>query len=306
VHEFNANVQQEIGFNTVLTLAYVGELGRALRTSPDLNLGPLGRPSFVASTRPFYGKYPNVTDIYNIESNGSSSYNSLQATALKRMGHGVMLQANYTWAHALGDVQGFSAGGLYTSADPLHNATVEYGNSELDVRDRFAMMLNYRPAFGDKLTGFAAVLGKGWQFNAIDVWETGQPFTVVNSSPRTNTAVGSDRPNQLRAAHVPSRGISHWFDTSAFVPQTPGTLGTAARNSVYGPSYRHFDLSVFKDFSLAEKAMLQLRAEAFNLSNTPNFGLPGSTVGTATFGSITSLRTNASPRQLQLAARITF
>lgn len=206
VHQMNANVQQDVGFDTIVTVAYVAELGHALRTSPNVNLGPLGLTTAGAyvTRRPFYAQYPNVTDIYNIQSNGFSNYNSLQTTVVKRAGHGVTLQANYTWAHALGDVQGFSAGGLFTSADPTNNKTVEYGNSELDVRNRFAMMLNYRLAFADRLSGWKAVLGKGWQANAIDVWETGQPFSVVNSSPRTNTGVGSDRPNQLRVPHVNS------------------------------------------------------------------------------------------------------
>ncbi|WP_198137682.1 TonB-dependent receptor domain-containing protein [Terriglobus sp. TAA 43] len=308
VHEINANVQQDLGFDSVLTLAYVAELGQRLRISPNVNLGPLGQTTAGAYTtlRPFYSKYPAVTDIYNIQSNGSSNFNSFQATLAKQTSHGLTLQANYTWAHALGDVQGFSAGGLYTSADPAHNSTVEYGNSELDVRNRFTMMLNYRLAFADHLNGFAGVVGKGWQFNAIDVWETGQPFTVVNSSPRTNTGVGSDRPNQVGNPNIANRTIATWFNTSAFAAQLLGTLGTTSRNSLYGPHYRHFDVSLFKDFQLPEKAVLQLRAEAFNLSNTPNFGQPGSTLGTSTFGVINSLRTNAQGRQLQFAARLSF
>lgn len=308
VHEFNANVQQDIGFNTVLTVAYVGELGHALRTSPNVNLGPLGLTTAGAYTsrRPFLGKFPNVTDIFNIQSNGFSNYHSLQTSVVKQAGHGLTLQANYTWSHALGDVQGFSQGGLYTSADPANTGTVEYGNSELDVRDRFAMMLNYRIGLADALNGWKAVLAKGWQANAIDVWETGQPFTVVNSSPRTNTGVGSDRPNQLRVPHVSTRTNAAWFDRVAFAPQPLGSLGTTARNSIYGPSFRHFDASLFKDFDLTERLKLQFRAEAFNVTNTPNFGQPGSTLGTSTFGVISSLRTNAQPRQLQLALRLSF
>jgi hypothetical protein len=102
------------------------------------------------------------------------------------------------------------------------------------------------------------------------------------------------------------RTNAKWFDTTAFVPQPLGTLGTTARNSIYGPSFRHFDLSIFKDFNITERTLLQFRAESFNLTNTPNFGQPGSTLGTSTFGVISSLRTNAQPRQLQLALRLSF
>lgn len=308
VQQFNVNVQQEVGFHTVLTVAYVSELGHALRTSPNVNLGPLGLSTAGAYTtlRPFYSKFPGVTDIYNIESNGFSNYNSFQATVVKQTGQGLTVQANYTWAHALGDVQGFSQGGLFTSADPVHTATVEYGNNELDVRNRVAMMLNYRIIAADRLRGWRAVSAKGWQANAIDVWETGQPFSVVNSSPRANNGVNSDRPNQLRVPHVAVRTNARWFDTTAFAAQPLGTIGTTARNSLYGPPFRHFDLSLFKDFDLTEKARLQFRAESFNLTNTPNFGQPGSTLGTSTFGVVSSLRTNAQPRQLQLALRVSF
>ena len=257
VYQMNLNVQRDLGFDSVLTVAYVGELGHGLRTSPDLNLGPIGNTAgtFTASQRPFYSQFSGVTDIYNIESNGYDNFHSLQTTLVKRMGHGLSVQANYTWAHALGDNVGFS---------------------------------------------------KGWQFNAIDVWETGQPFTISNSSSRTNTGISADRPNQLRAAHVQTKTLSRWFDTITFAAQPLGTLGSASRNSVYGPSFRHFDASAFKDFDLTERARLQLRCEAFNLSNTPNFGQPGATLGTSTFGIITALRTNALPRQLQLAARLSF
>ncbi len=308
VYQFNENVQRDLGFSTILTVAYVGELGHGLRTSPDVNLAPLGNTggSFTPTKRPFFSQFPGVTDIYNIESNGYDSFHSLQTTLVKQAGHGLTVQANFTWAHALGDNVGFSAGGLFTSADPANTKTVEYGNSELDVRDRFAMMLNYRLPFGENLSGLKAVAGKGWQFNAIDVWETGQPFTIANSSTRTNTGVGTDRPNQLRTPHVATKSIARWFDTTAFVAQPLGTLGTTRRNSVYGPSYRHFDASLFKDFDLTERARLQFRAEAFNLSNTPNFGQPGATLGTSTFGVITALRTNALPRQFQFALRVSF
>jgi len=307
VYQFNLNVERDLGFDTVMTVAYVGELGHGLRTSPDLNLAPLGNPgTFNATQRPYYAQFPGVTDIYNIESNGYDNFHSLQTTLVKQMGHGLSVQANYTWAHALGDNVGFSAGGLFTSADPLNTKTVEYGNSELDVRDRFAMMLNYRIPFGESFHGVKAVALKGWQVNAIDVWETGQPFTIANASVRTNTGVGTDRPNQIRAPHVASKTNAKWFDTTAFVAQPLGQLGTTRRNSVYGPSFRHFDASLFKDFALTERAKLQFRAEAFNLTNTPNFGQPGSTLGTSTFGVITALRTNALPRQLQFAARVSF
>jgi hypothetical protein len=85
-----------------------------------------------------------------------------------------------------------------------------------------------------------------------------------------------------------------------------GTIGSAARNSVYGPHFRHFDLSLFKTFQLAESLHLQFRAEAYNLTNTPNFNQPSGSLGSTSFGTISSTRTGSTPRQLQFALRFMF
>ena len=233
----------------------------------------------------------------------------MEATVEKNAGHGLNLRANYTWAKALSDVQAFSAGGLYTSAIPSLTSTIEYGPSELDVQNRFAMMLNYQLPFGQGYTGVKAAFVKGWQFNAIDVWETGQPFTVTNASPLLNTGEG-DRPNQIANPELSHPTISQWFNTAAFAGETPiGNFNPATyehRNILFGPHYRHFDPSVFKNFAITEHLNLQARVEVFNISNTPNFGQPAAAFPSATFGTITATRTGSTPRQVQGSLRLSF
>ena len=267
LEQSNLNVQQQVG-SFVLTIAYVGQWGHKLHISPDRNVAApstVTSPSYI-TRRPFYSPYPNVTSILHDESAGFSNFNSLQAIVQKNAGHGLVLNANFTWAKALSDVQAFSAGGLYASAVPSETATLEYGPSELNVQNRFAMMLNYQLPFGQNLKGVKAVLAKDWQFNAIDVWETGQPFTVTNSSPQSNTGISSDRPNQIANPELSSPTISEWFNTAAFQTQTLGTIGSERRNMLYGPHFRHLDLSVFKNFALTERVSLQVRIETFNVS----------------------------------------
>lgn len=311
VEQFGLNVEQSF-HDTVITVGYVGSLTKHVRIAPDINLAAPQLPAVAntndyATRRPYYAKYPNLNASINIlQSGGFGNYHSLQASAQHRYGNGITAQANYTFAHALNDTQAFSQGGLYSSVVPSQFATLEYGNSDLDVRHRFTMLLNYQLPFGKNLHGVLGGLAKGWQFNAIDVWMTGFPFSVTNSSARTNTGAASDRPNQLRPANISNPSISHWFDTSAFVAQTFGTVGSAKRDTVYGPHYRHFDTSIFKDFHIRERYVLQARAEAFNLTNTPNFANPGATLGTGTFGVITAVRNATTPRQLQFALRLTF
>ena len=304
VEQINFNLEHAFG-GTVWMIGYVGSLGRHLRITPDVNLAPPSPASF-ASRRPFNSLYPNVTSIFEIVSEGYNNYNGLQTSLQRRLSHGFMATANYTWSHAIGDTQGFSAGGLYTSAVPSQTAILERGNSELDMRQRFTLMLDYEVPFGAHLHGWRGALARGWQFNAIDVWETGFPFSVVNASPRSNTGVGSDRPNQLGNANLDRPSLSRWFDTSMFQAQTVGTIGSEPHNALYGPHFRHFDLSVFKDFHVTERAVLQARAESFNLTNTPNFSLPAASLGPMSFGTISSTRVGSTPRQLQLALRLTF
>lgn len=308
--QYNLNVQQEV-HGTVLSAAYVGSVTKHVRIAPDINLAapqlnPAGTNTYKAR-RPFATLYPNLDASINIlQSGGFGNYNSLQVSALHSYSHGLTAQVNYTWAHALNDTQAFAQGGLYASVDTAHFNTLEYSNSDLDVRHRVTMLINYKLPFGGTLHGVPAIFLKGWQANAIDVWMTGQPLTVLNSSPRSNTGAGSDRPNQTGDASLPNPTIAKFFDTSKFTPQAFGSIGTARRTSVYGPHFRHFDFSIFKDFALPKHSVLQFRAESFNLTNTPNFAQPLSTVGTTTFGSITSTRFGSTPRQIQFALRLSF
>jgi hypothetical protein len=306
----NLVIEQAIG-DTVLSVGYVGELGRHLRLTPDLDLAPPNvaggaNPALIQAQRPYYAGLPAVTSLPHIISEGFSNYEALQATATRRLSRGLTGQTVYTYSHNISDTVGYSQGGLYTSVLPLKTAQLETGNSDFDLRHRFTLMLNYALPFGQSFTGYKrAVLG-GWQLNAIDVWETGFPFSVVNSVAVSGTGGGNERPNQLHNPNNVDHSIARWFDTTAFQAQAFGTIGSEARDAVYGPHYRHFDASIFKDFALTERYKLQTRIESFNLTNTPNFSAPGATMGTSTYGVVTSTRTGSTPRQLQAALRLTF
>lgn len=309
--QYHLDLQQEVA-HTVLTFAYVGQTGHNLKIAPDINLAAPKLPT-VANTndyqtrRPFYSQYPNLNAGINIfRSQGFSNYNSLQLTAVHSYRNGLTAQMNYAFSHALSDTQAFSQSVLFASVVTSQLSTLEYSNSDLDQRHRITMVLNYALPFAERTHGFTRVLLHGWQVNALDVWATGLPFTVTNATARTNTGAGSDRPNQLANANLSNPTLTRAFDASQFAAQTFGTVGTARRASVYGSHLRHFDASVFKDFKVSERATLQMRAETFNLTNTPNFGTPGATLGTSTFGQITATRLGSTPRQMQFAARVRF
>jgi hypothetical protein len=274
--------------------------------------------------RPYYSKLPNITQIGGYNSRGSSNYNALQLSVNRRTVAGLTVNANYTLAHGLDNVLNLSNeinDGYGTI--PSQISSVDYGNSDVDIRNRAAVSANYELPFGKSLNGFAGAAVRGWQANTILVWESGEPFTVINSGggiATTNFANHQDRPNQLRKGNLSNPSIAKFFDPTAFAPQASGVLGTERKNPLYGPHYRHVDLSVFKNFPIYRETNLQFRAECFNITNTTNFANPNNTLQSSAgtinpdvytvtsnnVGTITNTSANYNPRLFQFALKYQF
>ncbi len=315
IHQFNLNLQQEFGGN-VVTVAYVGGLGHHLTQLLDVNFAPpdTNPNDPLQSRRPLYAVAPNVTSVEQQVSVGFSSYNSLQMQVERRLSHGLTVNANYTLARALSNTVDIADAGGGTGslegvgAVPSRTSTLDYGNSDLDIRDRVAAEIAYALPYGDGLHGLRAVAAKGWQVNAINVWSTGSPFTIVNSSAQANTGASTygDRPNQVGSPSIANKGIASFFNTVAYQLQPFGTIGNVPKNSLYGPHIRHLDVSLFKSFDLEKGTQLQFRAESFNLTNTPTFANPDGVLGDPSFGAISSTRNGSTPRELQFALKLLF
>ena len=132
----------------------------------------------------------------------------------------------------------------------------------------------------------------GWQVNGIIQKQTGFPLTVTESNDialltLTNRPDATCDPN-ANAPHT----TTQWFNTNCFqrltLPANAGQFGNTGRNTVRGPGFARTDLSLFKNFDFPGGSRFQFRVEAFNLFNNVRFGQPGGTIGSATFGQITS------------------
>ncbi len=334
VEQFNFLVEQQIGKN-VFTIGYVGQNGRHLPATlndinvPDPHTAVIGKQLTVRPTATILPGLGGVGEYYSI---GTSSYNSLQTAFQRRLSAGLTINANYTWSHAIDDVTDLSLEGQegWGNLDPFDIKDFETGSSDLDLRNRWAFSATYDLPFFQKGPALEKLALGGWHSNAIWIWNSGSPFSITDNYTGLGNSVyggiggGPTRPLQVANPKTNGHQINQWFNPLAFVVPQPGQFGNTGRNSLTGPQFQHFDLSLFKDFALYERFNLEFRAESFNLTNTPAYFVPNNqndhattnAVGTYNaagqvvpgngFAQIVSTHPSYTPRGLQFALKLKF
>jgi hypothetical protein len=282
---FSLQIEQTLGGKAFAQIGYVGSQGRKLLSLLDINQG-IANGTDTATPGPFAtssygGNY--YSDINQIQSIGTSNYNSLQAIFRTNNWKGVTSQISYTWGHNLDEVT------QYRGALPQdsYNFKGDYGNSDFDTRNSVVGYLNYEiPGF----KGPKALTG-GWAVNSAYSFKGGQPITVYTSNDTSGTGEYEQRPN---VAGNPLSGVSHsivhpsdgstpyvqWLNTNAYAQPAPGTWGNVTRNNVFGPGFADFDFSVFKNTKINIHDFpvdTQFRAEMYNLFNRVNLASPACT-----------------------------
>jgi hypothetical protein len=310
VQSWNITVQRQISKDTVLDVSYVGNKGTHLFGNNHFNLNePMPGPGAIIPRQPYYPINPLATNINLRDSSEWSNYNALQAKFQKRLGQGFWLLTSYAWAKSIDDAA--------TSYNPLNWDGVTKGPSANDFTHSVTVSSLYeipigrkRLLFGNMNRALDAVIG-GWQVNGIYTFRTGTPSTATLSSGLASAEVNtgsSDRPDQIASASISNHTLAQYFNTASFIalPAASYVFGNAGRDTIRGPSFSNLDCSLFKNFMIMERFKLQFRGEFFNVANHPNYGQPGTTFGTATFGTITSLAGNATMRQIQLGLKLLF
>lgn len=333
IWQWNLAVQQEMGTNMVVQIAYVGSHGYNLAFPTDLNNIPENE---LASVDNQFRPYPQFSNIKGSTNNAISNYHSLQTSITKRLTSGLSFSANYVWSHFLDD-QDSSAWGSHGGPQDwqiANNPSANYSNSNFDIRNAFKSYVVYDLPFGigraflNHNQYLNEAIG-GWQVAGTVVVTSGNPFTVT-STQNTFETDGSAFPNwnpgtSWRPQHQTTRCQSgggsscanEWYNPAAFLQPAAGTFGNVRRNSLYGPGMSQVNLSAGKSFFLPwEGISFQIRGDATNAFNHASFAGPtlttlGGSAGTGQPYSYTSGQqqisgTSVGGRTVQITGRITF
>ena len=285
--QWNLTVQRALFSGLSLQVAYVGMESNHLDDSTNQNQVVTPGPGLVQSRRP----YPQYGSFSAIQNRAWADYNSLQVKVDKHLSHGLYLLSNFTFGRALTN----DAGALYA-----YNLTLTKQLSSFSVQKTWVTSFNYLLPFGKGtamlnynnkiLNGFVG----GWNLTGIYAMQGGLPFTVSQSADNSNTGAGSSPPNRLANGNLSgsARGLHNWFNINAFVDAPQYTFGNTAADILWGPGLINLDFTLRKVFAITERMNLQLRMEAFNAPNHPNFGNPNGNIdaGVGAAGVITSVQ----------------
>ena len=309
VESWNIAVQQGLRGNFTVQVAYVANHGTRIDTSQNINYPSTyggGTASEPEDNTTFTGGTIGRTAVTSISFLGySTNYQSLQAQLTKRASYGLTFTSAFTWGKGLDYMNDDDGGGGTSSGLQFYiGQRRNYSYTDFDRKTNFEQTLTYELPFGrghkwindNKAADYA--IG-GWKLSGLVSIVSGMPFTVQASTSNLNTP-GNALTGTLTGNYQVSHNIgtaSPWFNTSVFSvpsgcvglsPCTYPVLGNTARNQFRGPGYIQDNASLFKKFNVYRESALEFRIDAFQLSNTPQFGQPGNTIGSSTFGEVTS------------------
>ena len=321
---WNLSVEQQISPVMVLRLAYVGSqtyhqavaVDRNALIDPDNN-----------NHRDGHAPYSGFGQILEVDSDATASYNALEFGFDRKMAHGLQVQSNFTWSHAIDLASGANVSYGSPALPNPFNLAWNRGNSGQDMPWNWVTNFVYQaPRLRNQSKLVQEILG-GWELSSIITAQTGNPFTIgadSNGPGQRGWGVGranlTGQPTNMGKGNRRSWAYgAGYFNTAAFCnpytqpnwnqpvytcTQDPTGFGDSGRNVYWGPNVFSVDSAIMKAWDLGERMKLQFRWEAFNAINHPNFGIPG-TVDWNHEGMIQGLG-NIPPRVMQGALKLTF
>jgi outer membrane receptor protein involved in Fe transport len=316
--QYNVTLERELSGTTTLSIGYVGSHSDRLSITGLWNTaktpGP-GSPAEVQARKPF--PWFSATPFMSSDT-GSSDYNGLQVKLNRRYSNGLQYLISYTWAKSL-DVGGSGyfnvengAGGSSVWQN-YYDLKTARGVSAYNIPHFFSLAGQYDVPFGHNRRffnqGLASYILGDWQFNTLVQLRSGQPYNLTVTGDVANIGESISwwnyaRPNLIGNPKPAHQNKNEWFDPAAFaIPSY--SYGNFPRSSLSSSHVATADVSLFKAFSIKDKVAINFRAEAFNVFNIQNYGVPADTnIGDPQAGVIQSNVTD--PRQLQLGLHLSF
>jgi Carboxypeptidase regulatory-like domain len=304
IQKWSAGIQREVGFDTSVSVAYVGTKGTHLLGSLNLNQPtPAGQQQVIAganvnTVRP----HPGYGTVYFVDPVFGSNYNSLQASVVHRLRHDVAFQVSYTYSKTTTDNSS-----PWNIPQDSRNIRADNGLASFDIPQ--VLTFNYVwdvPAFRNSSGAKKTLLG-GWQVSGITEMQKGFPATVTLATDNAGVGGGLERANQTAGADGP-KTRTQWFNTSAFTYPAPATFGDEKNGAVRGPGFVNFDFALGKRFFVRESTGLEFKAQAFNVFNHVSYQNVDTSLGPVSSPNLDfgHLSNPLAPRTLQLSLALSF
>ena len=313
IQSWNFIVEHKFASDFLASVGYVGTASVNGFAFLDINASQF--PGSGNLGRMLYPQFGRTSNTFEFDGRTHSTYHSLQATINRRLTSGLFLKGAYTYSHAI-DMANY---GDWTQFS--WNAYSVFGRNRASAANNiphtFQLGYVYEVPFGKNkqwlTTGAASKILGDWQFNGLFAAYEGRQYMLSASGAALNMPGNAQTPDQVKTTVAALGKVGDdgtWFDTTAFARPTGARFGTVGRNTMRGPGVVNMDLSLFRTFRLTERFNLQLKAESFNLSNTPHFANPNGNANSSNFGKITSTQSAADAigrsRELRFGLRLGF
>ena len=347
LQSYSLDFQYELGYGTVFELGYTGNVGRKLSYGearrynqmfpeylsmgeelnarvPNPFFGAITSGALRGATIPQHRLHRTHPQFINVnsprsEKGANSSFNAMHTKLTRRFTGGLTLITSYQWSKALDNASEDQGWFLYDGFRNVFDAGTEWSVSGHDLPHDFVTSLIYElpvgqgRRFGSGMSGVANAILGGWQVSGIVRFAAGNPIGLRAPNTLGPFGFGVQRPNitNYKDLDVSTRTPERWFNIDAVSAPGKFEIGSSPRylSNIRIDGTTNADVALMKNFNIGEALRIQFRAEAFNLANTPQFGLrstgPEATVGSGAFGAIRDTFVNDA-RSLQFGLKVYF
>jgi Carboxypeptidase regulatory-like domain/TonB dependent receptor len=307
-YQWNLALEQSINNNQILSLTYLGAIGRDL-----------------LRTTQFFNPNPSFQSVILTDNSATSDYHAMQVKFQRRLSRGLQALASYTFSHSI-DIASSDAASNFNTVATIAAPNVDRGNSDFDIRHSFTAGVTYDLPFSSSHRVVQNIFS-GWSVQSLILARSAPPVNIAGATfiaagtllaPRPNLNPGV--PLELHDSQFPGGKI---FNRAAFTAAPAGTQGNFGRNVLRGFGAWQADVGVQRHFRLTERLGLRFHAEFFNIFNHPNFGSPTNLLTSPLFGRSTQTLANSlgagganggfnplyqigGPRSIQFALKLQF